>query len=144
MSLTNQWSNVSLWFFVKTDVYFWCWLSPTWLQCLAGLPFGLFWNCVPEIKWFGHFWKVTKKYILCMFWTNLSKIQAFYEILNFNLIKYFEGNLAFIWPFFIFQDLAFLKLLMAKFGLFNFFGPGNPDAWLLFCCTPTLDQSEKF
>jgi len=35
-----------------------------------------------------------------------------------------------IWPifglFFIFQDFAFLKLLMAKFGLFNFFGPGNP------------------
>jgi len=35
-----------------------------------------------------------------------------------------------IWPLFglilIFQDLAFLKLLMAKFGPFNFFGPGNP------------------
>jgi len=28
--------------------------------------------------------------------------------------------------FFIFQDLAFLKLLMAKFGLFHFFVPGNP------------------
>jgi hypothetical protein len=34
--------------------------------------------------------------------------------------------LAIIWPFFNFQVLAFLKLFMAKFGLFNFFGPGNP------------------
>jgi len=34
--------------------------------------------------------------------------------------------LAFIWPFFNFQELAFLKLLMAKFGLFNFFGPDHP------------------
>jgi hypothetical protein len=30
-------------------------------------------------------------------------------------------NLAFILPFFIFQDSAFLKLLMAKFGLLIFF-----------------------
>ncbi len=35
--------------------------------------------------------------------------------------------MAFIWPFLIFQDLAFLKLFMAKFGFFNFFEPGNPD-----------------
>jgi len=28
--------------------------------------------------------------------------------------------------FFIFRDLAFLKLLMAKFGFFDFFRPGNP------------------
>ena len=34
----------------------------------------------------------------------------------------------FIWPFFIFVDLAFLKLLMAKFGFLNFFGPGNPGS----------------
>jgi hypothetical protein len=32
-----------------------------------------------------------------------------------------------MWPFFIFQDLAILKLIRAKFGLFNFFEPGNPD-----------------
>ena len=39
----------------------------------------------------------------------------------------------FIWPFFIFVDLAFLKLLMAKFGFLNFFGPGNPvsPAWII-------------
>jgi len=33
----------------------------------------------------------------------------------------FEENLTFIWLLFIFEDLAFLKLLMAKFGLFNSF-----------------------
>jgi len=44
---------------------------------------------------------------------------------NYN--KFFEGNLAFIWPFLFSQDLAFLKLPLAKFGLFNYFGPGNPD-----------------
>ncbi len=43
--------------------------------------------------------------------------------------------LTFIWPlfdlyliFFILEDLAFLKLFMAIFGLFYYFGPGNP-AW---------------
>ncbi len=44
--------------------------------------------------------------------------------------KIFEGNLSFIWPFIIFEDLAFLKLLMAKFGLFNLFGPSNPDCYV--------------
>jgi hypothetical protein len=34
--------------------------------------------------------------------------------------------LAFIWPFSLFENLAFLKLLMAKFALFYFLGPGNP------------------
>jgi hypothetical protein len=35
--------------------------------------------------------------------------------------------MAFIWAFFhFFRIWPFLKLLMAKFGLFNFFGPGNP------------------
>ena len=29
--------------------------------------------------------------------------------------------------FFIFEDVAFLKLLMNKFGLLILFGPGNPD-----------------
>jgi len=71
-----------------------------------------------------------------MFWTNLSKSQVFYEILNFNLVIltiFLKGNLAFIWPFFIFQDLAFFESAygqiwpnLAKFGLFNFFEPGNP------------------
>jgi hypothetical protein len=59
-----------------------------------------------------------------------------------------------IWPlfglFFIFQDLAFfetaygqiwpfLKLLMAKFGLLNLFGPGNPVSYdSLVDCLPHL------
>ena len=55
-----------------------------------------------------------------MFWTNLSILWNSKFYFSY-FIKFFEGNLAFIWPFFIFQDLAFLKLLMAKFGLFNFF-----------------------
>jgi len=37
-------------------------------------------------------------------------------------------NLAFIWSFSQFGNLAFFKLLKAKFGLFCFFGPGNPEA----------------
>jgi hypothetical protein len=47
-----------------------------------------------------------------------------------NLIYF--GKFSFkIWPLFdLFRHLGiwpFLKLLMAKFGLFNFLGPGNPD-----------------
>ncbi len=39
--------------------------------------------------------------------------------------------MAFIWPFFHFSGFGlFLKLLMAKFGLFNFFGLGNPGQTL--------------
>ncbi len=34
--------------------------------------------------------------------------------------------MAFIWPFITFDNLAFFKLLMAKFDFFNFSGPGNP------------------
>jgi hypothetical protein len=30
--------------------------------------------------------------------------------------------------FSFFEDLAFLKLLMAELDPFDFFGPGNPDA----------------
>jgi len=59
-----------------------------------------------------------------VYWTNLSKFQAFYEILNFNLViltKILRKNWPLFGLFFIFQDMAFLKLLMAKFGLFNFF-----------------------
>jgi len=33
----------------------------------------------------------------------------------------FQQLLGKIWPFFIFEDLAFLKLLKIKFGLFIFF-----------------------
>ena len=48
---------------------------------------------------------------------------------------YFNKFLKKIWPLFgLFSFLRiwpFLKLLMAKFGLFYFFGPGNPDVELL-------------
>jgi len=71
------------------------------MNSCSGLPFGLFkgqicqiwpfWNCLPEIKWFGHlaiFWPfltVDKNSIFwALFWTNLIKFQTFYEILHFN------------------------------------------------------------
>jgi hypothetical protein len=37
---------------------------------------------------------------------------------------FFEENFAFI----NFEGLAFLKMFMAKLGLFNFFGTGTPDS----------------
>ncbi len=52
------------------------------------------------------------KVCFCQIWANFIKFLI--------LTIFCNGNLAFIWPFFIFQDLAFLKLLMARFGLFNF------------------------
>jgi len=59
-----------------------------------------------------------------MFWTNLSKFQAFYEILNFNL-AILTIFLRKIWPLFglfsFFRIWPLLKLHMAKFGLLNFF-----------------------
>jgi len=64
-----------------------------------------------------------------LFWKIMNKFWAFYDSLNFNLVIltiFFRE----IWPLFgLFSFLRiwpFLKLLMAKFGLFNFFGPGNP------------------
>ncbi len=61
--------------------------------------------------------------------TNLSKFGTVYEILNFYLVILTQF-LKKIWPLFglfsFFKIWPFLKLLMAKFGLLNFFGPGNP------------------
>ncbi len=73
----------------------------------TGLPFGLFWNCLPEIKWFGHFLNVDKNstflvYFKACFW----QILANFEILNLNLVIFYKF-LKEIWPF-------------------NFFGPCNP------------------
>jgi hypothetical protein len=65
-------------------------ISPTfYAQLLPGLPFGLFWNCLPEKKWFGHlaFFNVDKSSIFQGFvWTNLSKFRTVYEIPNFYLV----------------------------------------------------------
>jgi len=62
--------------------------------------------------------------------TNLSKFRTVYEILNF-LKVILTKNLKKIWPSFglfsFFRIWPFLKLLMAKCGLLNFFGPGNPE-----------------
>ncbi len=62
--------------------------------------------------------------------TNLSKSQVFYEILNFHLVI-LTIFLQEIWPLFglfsFFRIWPFLKLLMAKFGLFNFLRPDNPE-----------------
>jgi hypothetical protein len=70
---------------------------------------------LPEIKWFGHlaiflpFLNVDKNSkFLGMFSTNLSKFQAFYEILNFNLV--------------ILTNI--LKEIWRLFGLFHFSGFG--------------------
>jgi hypothetical protein len=50
-------------------------------------------NCLPEIKWFGHlaiFWPFLNddknSTFKDLFWTNLSKFQTFYEIIDFNLV----------------------------------------------------------
>jgi len=62
-----------------------------------------------------------------------AKLVVFYEflILNLAILTNFEGNLAFTLPLFslysFLRSWPFLKLLMAKFGLFNFSRPGNPD-----------------
>jgi hypothetical protein len=52
-----------------------------------------------------------------------AKLAIFYEILNLKLVilTNFWRKFAFLWPF--------LKLLMAKIGLFIFFGHGNSVWW---------------
>ena len=42
-------------------------------------------------------------------------------------MKIFFLNLAFNWHFFIFNNLAFLKLFLARFGHFRLFGAGNAE-----------------
>jgi hypothetical protein len=64
-----------------------------------------------------------------MFWTNLSSFQTFYETPNFNLViltKKFEGDLAFIWPFKIFQYFAFFETACGQIWPFLFFGTWQP------------------
>jgi len=60
-----------------------------------------------------------------LFWKNLSNICNILRNPSFKSCYFkqiFKENLS----IFIFEDLAFLKLLKAKFGLLNIFGPGNP------------------
>lgn len=91
------------------------WKVPSSKTQITGVPFDLFWNCLPEIKWFGYllaFFNVEKiAYIRTCFQKNLSKsCNILYEILILNLV--FKENLAFI-----------LKLLMTKFDLFRTWQP---------------------
>jgi len=84
--------------------------------------FGLFKNCLLEIKWFGHFghfWPflmLTKIVYFKVCFGQISKFQTFYEILSFNLVI-LTHVLNEIWPLFglfsFFRILSFLKLLLA-------------------------------
>jgi hypothetical protein len=93
--------------------------------------FGLFWNSFLEIKWFGHlafswpFFNLKENsFFLGLFWLNFNKNTTFYSISKFiwyifvNFRLKFGLFLAFFWPFSQYKNLAFLKRLMAKFGLF--------------------------
>jgi len=65
------------------------------------MPFGLFETVCQKIIWPSLNVEENNEFESCRFNKFLKKIG--------------------IWPFFIFEDLAFLKLLMDKFGLFKFF-----------------------
>ena len=89
----------------------------------------LFWNCLPEMKCFALFWHLQKiahfKECYGQIW---AKLTIFYKIPKFVfLLANFLEKIGLYLASFIFEGLAFLKLLMTKFGLINFFGPGNPD-----------------
>ncbi len=95
----------------------------------TGLPLGLLNGqssqiSLPEIKWFGHFamfWPfcMLKKIVhfKAYFGRVRLKIAMFSEILTFNPVFHFA----------FFADLSLLKLSISKFGLLNFFWPGNPE-----------------
>ena len=102
--------------------------------------FGLFWSCLPELKWFGHlaFFECRRiKYILRPVLEKTYNILWNFKICSSHLNKFSKN----IWPLFgLFPWLRIwllLKLLMAKFRLFHFFGPGNPVA------NEELQQSTK-
>ena len=85
---------------------------------------------------FWPFWKLRKivPFNAC-FGKIWAKLTIFYKILKFFslvLANFFE-YLAFFhfWGFGL-----FLRLLTAKFGLLNIFGPGNPGSRLLLSTTP--------
>ena len=88
----------------------------------AGLPFslarsakfGLFWNCLPEIKWFDHFaiflafWMLKKIVNIKACFGNIwTKPKISYEILNFNLciLTNFWRK---IWP--LFSPFSYLRI----------------------------------
>ena len=76
-------------------------------------PIWPFWSCLPEIKCFGHFLAFLDVKERSTFKACFSNK---YHILC-NIIICFCWFKKIHWSFYIFYDLAFLKLLMAKFGL---------------------------
>ncbi len=96
--------------------------------CHSWLPFGLFWNGLPETTFFGLFSMLKKiVYFKACFEQNLQYVFMKFSLWVLLFQQTFEENFGLfsslrIWPF--------LKLLMAKFGLFNFFGPSNPAVTL--------------
>ncbi len=98
-----------------------------------GLPFGLFWSSFLEIKWFGHlaFFNLEENSIfLGLIWLNFNKSYSILWYFKIYLIYFSKFSLK-IWPllglFYHLKIWPFLKLLIAKFGLLNFLGPGNPE-----------------
>jgi len=90
------------------------------LYANSWLPFGLFWNGLPEIKCFGLFRMLKKTvYFIACFGEIWTKLAIFFEIFTLSLA--FEENLTFIWPlfdlFFHFDDLAFLNYLRPNLDL---------------------------
>ncbi len=67
---------------------------------------------------FGLFRSWRKKYLF-------RPIFTFYILRNSKIFDIFGKISLKIWPFVVFENLAFLKLLLTKFGLFCFSGPGN-------------------
>ncbi len=70
-------------------------------------PFGLFFNLEENSVFLG------------LFWLNFNKTSNIFWFFKIYLIYFGKFSLK-IWPFIPFENLAFFKLLMAKFGLFYF------------------------
>jgi len=103
------------------------WSPSSWM--LSGLPFGLFRNCLPEIKCFGHltffglFWVLMKiVYFKDCFGQIWEKFVTFSEILNSSLVilTNFWRKLAFYLFFFHFLGFG-LFLTWQPWMLFQFF-----------------------
>ncbi len=104
-------------FYDKNKFRAWCRnsLKVLWKFPASWLPFGLFWNGLPEIKCFGLFECWRKNIFWSLSYRNLGKtgnilwnsnFESCY-FLNFTFFSFLR-----VWPV--------LKLLMAKFGLFYF------------------------
>ena len=89
-----------------------------------GLQFGLFWNCLSEMKWFsclaifGSFMNFK-----AFFWRNLIKL---YSVLK--IVRIVVANLRWqlIWPFFKFENLPKFETPHGQNWPLPFFWPGNP------------------